>query len=318
MHVFRSTTLMLCAFIIFCTTGCSQKKAETTHEKTTIVTSFLPVEQMTRDLVQGFGELEVYNLAPTAGGCPHHYSMGTGDIKTLSKAKIIVQHGLGIDPFLDHERQIGNAKFAYWIILSDALTNFDKYKTGTAVHEIHDHAKGDHEHGPIPHAWVSPKRAAEETRFLAKQLSILIPERKDSLLVRGERLAQRYENLHQKYLDNIRTFENPPFAVMHSSFDILADDTGLNVKVVIQPVADHNPGPKQLQNVLSQIRNGHIKAVFNEPQFRPDLVEMIGRDTGTQVHMLNPFVTGEVEPLGLLRAMEANLDTLVAVLGAQQ
>ena len=49
------------------------------------------------------------------------------------------------------------------------------------------------------------------------------------------------------------------------------------------------PGAKQLSEIREVIEHEKINCLFSEPQFNPSIAEMIAKDTGVKVVVLDPL-----------------------------
>lgn len=313
-------SIVLPAFVLAVVAGCGGGRRSETAA-TSIVTTFLPVQRFTLDLVHGLNDVQVNSIAPSGGGCPHHYSLTPGDLNAVHHADVIVSHGLGIDPFLSPQTLQERKKGARWVELARALgpdTSLWLHELPTTVehgHDEHGEEHGDHGEEAIPHAWASPERAAAEVSLLGETLAEAIPAHSDTILDRANRMTSRLDTLAIQFRALVDSASNKRIVAMHTSFDVLARDIGLDVVEVIQVDPTVPPGPRDLARILKIVANGDVAAVITEPQFRPDLAATISRETGVPVFSLDPGVTGTPAPGVFLQIQEENLRTLRRALG---
>jgi len=312
-------SLLAALFAAIAVAGCGGKNTSP-NKGISIVTSFLPVQRLTLDLVHGLDDITVTSIAPTGGGCPHHYSLTPGDLRAAHNADVIVTQGLGIDAFLTPEKLQERKPGSRWVELATALgadTTEWLHEAPPSVHDDHEQSNGDHDHGDeaIPHAWVSPERAAAEVSLLGTILAKAIPVHADTILDRATHLASQLDTLALAYRAVVDSANNRRIVSMHTSFDVLARDIGLDIVEVIQVDPSVPPGPRDLNTILHVVRRGDVAAVITEPQFRPDLAETISRETGVPVYSLDSGVTGEPAPGTFLSMQRDNLRTLRKALG---
>ena len=65
------------------------------------------------------------------------------------------------------------------------------------------------------------------------------------------------------------------------------------------------------------IREKDVCALFAEPQYTDESIDLIARETGLPVYLLDPVVSGEADPDdtdAYLRIMRQNLSTLLEAL----
>ena len=68
---------------------------------------------------------------------------------------------------------------------------------------------------------------------------------------------------------------------------------------------------------MTTIREEGVCALFAEPQYTDDSIDLFARETGLPVYLLDPVVSGEADPDDFdayLRIMRQNLETLLEAL----
>jgi len=265
--------------------GCG---AQQSKQQIQIVTTFLPLQDMVLDLTHDLPGITSSMLAPASGGCPNHYSMVPGDVAAIRKADIVVVHGMGLDSWMKREKVAETDSSQRWIVVSDTLTGILHHEA--AGEDEHGH---DHIHGALPHAWTSPDLAAMEIEYLARKLAKVIPEHADTLLTRSRLMADTLNTLFSEFKTLVETQNYPQIAVFHSSFNVLAERTGLGIAITLMPDPDTAPGPQETSKLISQLRDRTIAAVIAEPQIDSKFVAMIQKESGRTVYSLDPIVTGE-------------------------
>ena len=124
-----------------------------------VLTSFLPMEIFTRNVVGDTPGVIVESMLPASMGCPHDYALTPGDMKKIASADLFIANGLGMEDFLGEPVRRANRKIRI-------------VETSAAVLPIRD----AHGHGDVnPHAWVSPRNAILQVREIEKALSSAKP-----------------------------------------------------------------------------------------------------------------------------------------------
>ena len=98
-HLLLPALLLLFVFsaLLFLPAG---SPAEAASPSGTVVTSFYPVWILTRNLLEGAGNITVRNLAAPSVGCLHDYQLQPADMKVLSGADALLVNGAGMEAFL--------------------------------------------------------------------------------------------------------------------------------------------------------------------------------------------------------------------------
>ena len=84
------------------------------------------------------------------------------------------------------------------------------------------------------------------------------------------------------------------FVVFHDAYHYYEDRFGINLLGALTVNPDVLPGAEQLAEIREVIEHEKVNCIFSEPQFNPDIIKSIAKDTGVK--------TGVLDPLG------ANLD----------
>ncbi|MFC1830150.1 metal ABC transporter substrate-binding protein [Thermodesulfobacteriota bacterium] len=101
------------------------------------------------------------------------------------------------------------------------------------------------------------------------------------------------------------------YVSFHASWDYFARRYGLEPVGVIEASPGRNPTPRQIKNIVEQIEKYDIRAVFAEPQFNPRAAEVIARQTGVHVLLLDPVGGPEIkERSTYISLMKYNLNVL--------
>ena len=131
-----------------------------------VLTSFLPMEIFTRNVVGDTPDVTVDSMLPASMGCPHDYALTPGDMKKIASADLFVANGFGMEEFLGEPVRRANPK----IRIVETARGVRPIRTG------HDDA-GD----VNPHTWVSPRNAILQVREIEKALSAAIARRRRRL-----------------------------------------------------------------------------------------------------------------------------------------
>jgi zinc transport system substrate-binding protein len=144
-----------------------------------------------------------------------------------------------------------------------------------------------------PHVWTSP--------MLVKSMAVHI---RDTLMKLDPAHAEAYERNYRQFaadldaLDaEIRARLSPyagrAFLVFHASWGYFADTYGLR-QIAIE-AGGKEPGPRALARVISEARALKIRTVFVQPQFSRASAEMIAKQIGGHVVVIDPLAENYIE-----------------------
>ena len=284
---------VLCAMMVMLSllaAGCGGHEAQkgSKEGEFVIVTSFYPMYIDVLNITEGVEGVKVVNMTKPQTGCLHDYQLTTEDLKTLESADAFVVNGGGMESFLDKvASQQKNLK------IIDASKS-DK------INFLKD---GDEEN---PHVWLSVTYAIEQVKAITSQLCEADPahekQYRDNAMAYVEKLMNLREEMHGE-LDNL---SHKDIVTFHEAFPYLAKEFRLNIVSVVEREPGTEPSPKELEELIAQVKALPVKVLFAEPQYSPVAAETIARETGAKLYQLDPVVTGEAKP----EAKDAYLNTM--------
>jgi len=292
---------VLCAMLVafsLLAVGCGGQEPQGTGKKEgefVIVTSFYPMYIDVLNLTDGVEGVKVVNMTKPQTGCLHDYQLTTEDLKTLESADAFVVNGAGMESFLD---KVTSQQKDLKIIDASRSDKINLLKDGEEEN---------------PHVWLSVTYAIEQVKAITSQLCEADPKHerqyKDNAMAYVEKLSDLREEMHSE-LDSLPHKEIVTF---HEAFPYLAKEFRLKIVSVIEREPGTEPAPKELEELIEQVRALPVKVLFTEPQYSPTAAETIARETGAKLYKLDPVVTGEATPEAkdaYLSAMRENMKVL--------
>ena len=152
-----------------------------------------------------------------------------------------------------------------------------------------DHGHEGHAHGEYdPHIWLDPMNA-----------KVILSEMAEHLMENDQKNASKYKaNLKKahKDLDNltkkVKSELNKDFKsiVFHDAYQYFEERFGVNILGAFTVNTDVMPGAEQLSEIREVIEHDKVSCIFSEPQFNPDIIKAVAKDT--------KVATGVIDPLG--------------------
>jgi ABC-type Zn uptake system ZnuABC Zn-binding protein ZnuA len=275
-----------------------------------VVTTVAPITSIVASVV---GEhADITGVVPE-GTNSHTFEPAPSVAEVLSKADVIFVNGLKLeDPTLDLAEK--NRKDGAEIVkLGDEVLAEDDY--------IFDFSFPEAGGKPNPHVWTDPtyaKRYAEVVR--------------DTMVELDAANAEDYEVNYDAFAAQIDAFDRAirtAFDTMsadqrklltyHDAYAYFAETYDWEVIGAIQVESFEEPSPREVAELIRQVRAEKVKAIFGSEVFPSPVLEQIGKEAGvTYVDVLRdddlPGKPGEDEHswLGLMRS---NFITMVEALG---
>ena len=259
-----------------------------------VLTSFLPMEIFTRNVVGDTPGVVVVSMLPASMGCPHDYALTPGDMRKIASADLFVANGFGMEDFLGEPVRRANPKIRI-------------VETARTVLPIH----GGHVHGDVnPHTWVSPRNAILQVREIEKALSAAKPLGAASFRRNADAYVSRLSALAAEFDAAAKVFRRRNIVTFHNVFAYLARDIGVTVVGEIETAPGQEPSAGEIRKLSRTIRERKVPAVFTEPQYSRKLADALAMEAGVPVRVLDPVATGSPALTAYEDAMRRNLSTL--------
>ncbi|MBZ4653042.1 MAG: transporter substrate-binding protein [Peptococcaceae bacterium] len=278
-------SFFLSLLLIFSLTGCNKQPASTANKgpqppaKLTVYTSFYPMYDFTKKI--GGDKVEVINIVP-AGAQPHSFEPSTKLLAELTKAKLFIYNGAGMEHYIDKVKETLKGSPLILVETSSGL----------------DLIKGEHEHGNDheiehadtgfdPHTWVSPNNAIKQGEKILEALVQVDEANKDYYEKNYQQFKDELLKLDREYKETLAKCKKKEIVVSHDSFAYLARDYGLKQIPVMGLNADAEPAPGKLKEIVNIVKKNKINYIFFETLVSPKISETIARETKTQTLVLN-------------------------------
>lgn len=261
--------------------------------KLPVIASIFPVADMVRQI--GDENVAVTLLLP-AGASPHTFEPKPSMVKQFSTARIFFMVGAGLELWADKFLESYGDRLVR-VVLSQGVSLI----RSAGIHDTHDRSaeKAQAPEHPSeianPHIWLDPVIAKSMVDKIVAALCTADPKHAADYTRRGDRYRDELEALDRLIEATTGTFRTRKYVSFHASWDYFARRYGLEPVGVIEASPGRNPTPRQIEYIVTQIRNYGIRAIFAEPQFNPKAAEVIAREGNVQVLLLDPIGGPEIK-----------------------
>ena len=274
-----------------------------------VVTSFYPMYLLTANVVANIEGVELTNMTAQETGCLHDYQLLPGDMRALEGASAFVINGAGMEQFLDKV-----------IAQYGTMPIIDSSEGIALIYGEHLHAHGDDSHGhgeemPNAHVWLDPRNAAIQVRNIGEGLAQADPARAARYFENAEAYAARLEALYVEMNADLEPLQDRRLVTFHEAFPYFAGAFGFEIIASLHLEAEAQPSTRDLAILVDTIKAEGIRALFTEPQYDAKAADIIQAETGAQIYVLDPIVTGELHPNAYEDTMWKNVETLKEALG---
>ncbi|MGQ9796840.1 metal ABC transporter solute-binding protein, Zn/Mn family [Desulfosoma sp.] len=267
-----------------------------------------------KEIVERLGgdRVQVMVLVP-AGADPHTFEPSPAHMKTLAESSLFFPIGVPLEKnliarikslnsqlhivpmdrglpkrfFTEHrqdDKMPGSVKAETGHEHGDAKAKVGSAQRTASSHEHHAHAAGE----PDPHVWLSPPLVMAMARTTVLALMEADPENRVG-----------YEARYKNFLSDVAALDleihtifqdaKPPrvFYVFHPSWGYFADAYGLEQVAVESEGKEAKPA--HLKDIISSARRLGVKTLFVQPQFSTRSAEMVAREIGARLEVIDPL-----------------------------
>jgi zinc transport system substrate-binding protein len=281
------------AFSAFCLVAVGACKPKN-NGRTTVACSIFPVYDLTRRVAGPDADVTLL-LQP--GKNEHTFDPTPKEIEEVSKAKLGVMVGLGLDPWMEKLMKEAAPK-ARVLKVGDRVPTIAISGEAVGEEEAHAAAKDkdddhDHEKGaPDPHVWLDPERARLIVKQIAEELGRADAAHALAYRARADELDKSLAALDQEVETRTKAFKQRGFITFHGSFGYFADRYKLRILAVIEPYPGTTPDGKYIEKVLSVVKAQHVPALYSEPQLDPRPAKVIADQAKIPLGVLDPVGGG--------------------------
>jgi zinc transport system substrate-binding protein len=196
------------------------------------------------------------------GASPHSHEPSLLQVRAASRAILWVE--------------VGHPSFAFERVVGEALLA-DRYD----VPRVRA-AEGDEDE---PHVWLSPRRARGLAERIAQALAAQLPGAASAVAERRAALDAEIVALDREIAARLAPFRGRTFFVYHPDWSAFAADYGL--RLVALERGHREPDARALQELIEAARREGARAVFVQPQFSRESAELVAREVGAQVVVID-------------------------------
>ncbi len=282
-----------------------------------VVASIKPIHSLASYLMDGVGKPD---LIVDGYASPHGFALKPSHAKMIQNADIIFWVGEDIESFLEKPlksiakkaekielmeiKGINKLKFRERNIFEghdDHGHKEDDHAKKEDDHDEHghddDHKKDDHDdhgheghaHGEHdPHIWLDPMNAKVILSEMAEHLIENDPKNEAKYKSNLKKAHKDLDKLTQK----VKSELNKDFKsiVFHDAYQYFEKRFDINILGAFTVNTDVMPGAEQLAEIREVIEHDKVNCIFSEPQFNPDIIKAVAKDTNV--------ATGVIDPLG--------------------
>ncbi len=247
------------------------------------------------DALRSIGGEDVHSvilLPPSTS--PHEYEPTVKDKATLAHATLIVANGLNIDRwFVKMAAENSGATFINVgeLLQRHGIQPLHTQETSVTDGNAEKASTSENDAAGNPHIWLDPRVQGMAAEAIRDALVKIDPAHADGYAKRAAAYLAELETLDKQFAAAAAKFQRKDFIGFHSAYAYLAQRYGLNQAASIEEMPGEGPTISQTAHIIRLIKEKNIKVLFTENAFPAKAMDMIVRETGVTIGVLQPLET---------------------------
>jgi ABC-type Zn uptake system ZnuABC Zn-binding protein ZnuA len=240
----------------------------------TIATTVAPITSIVANIAGGTNTI-ILGIVPE-GTNSHTFEPKPSDARTLETADIVFINGLVLEePTKD-------------LALANLKDGANICELGTEIlpesDYIYDFSFPKEGGKPNPHLWTNPPMAKQYAQVVHDVLVRRDPANAATYDTNLAAFVAKVDALDAAMVTATATVPETQRKLLtyHDAYAYFAVHYGYTVIGAIQPSSFDEPTPKEIANLITQVRESGVKAVFGSEVFPSPIMEQIGAETGVR------------------------------------
>lgn len=253
--------------------ACSPRFSAPVSDKLTVVTTVSPITNIIYNI--GGDRINLTGIVPE-GVNSHTFEPAPSDARKLALADLVFVNGLNLEEPTVKLAEANLKEGAEIIMLGEQTISPDQY--------VYDFSFPEESGSPNPHLWPNPIYALRYAEIARDTLVRRDPENADYYDKNYDAFKSRIDALDEAIKATIETIpeSNRRLLTYHDSFAYFAPRYGMTVVGAIQPSDFSEPSARDVAQIIEQIRQEKVPAIFGSEVFPSPILEQIAKETGAQ------------------------------------
>lgn len=240
----------------------------------TIATTVAPITSIVANIAGGTGTL-VTGIVPE-GTNSHTFEPKPSDAKTLETTDIVFINGLVLE---EPTKNLARANLKDGAIICEI---------GTQVlpesDYIYDFSFPKEGGKPNPHLWTSPPMAKQYAQVVHDVLVRRDPANAAMYDINFIAFSAKVDALDAAMVTATATIPESQrkLVTYHDAYAYFAKHYGYTVVGALQPSSFNEPTPKEIGDLINQVKTENVKAIFGSEVFPSPVLEQIGAEAGVR------------------------------------
>jgi ABC-type Zn uptake system ZnuABC Zn-binding protein ZnuA len=245
--------------------------ADQPEQRLEVVTTVAPITDIVARVAGP--DVEVVGIVP-AGVDSHTFEPTPALARELADADLFIANGLFLE---EPSLQLAEASLPDGVpilTLAERVVDPEEW--------VFDQAFPEEGGVPNPHLWTYPPFAAEYAALVAEALADVDPAGAAGYRERAAAFEAQMDQLDEAIRAAVATIPdgNRILVTYHDSFPYFAPSYGFEVRFAIQPSDFSEPSVAEIRDLIDQIRDAGVPAIFGSEVFPSDVLAQIAAETG--------------------------------------
>ena len=241
--------------------------------KLNVVTTVAPITSVAENI--GGTKINLTGVVPE-GTNSHTFEPAPSIVAKLADADLIIINGLQLEEPTLELAEANKANDAEILLVGDLAIDESEYK--------YDFSFPEKDGKPNPHLWPNPILTEEYAILIHDKLVELDPDNANYYGSNLAELSNRLDDLAAAMETATTTVpeDNRKLLTYHDSWAYWAPDYGFTIVGAIQPSDFAEPSAQEVADLIDQVNEEDIPAIFGSEVFPSDVLETIAAETGAE------------------------------------
>lgn len=257
-------------FLVLVLLACGSEEEESGKLK--VVTTVSPITSIVENI--GGDRIQLEGVVPE-GVNSHIFEPQPSLARVMSEADLIIANGLFLEEPTLQLAEANKKDETPILLLGDRSISPDQWQFDFSFPESQGH--------PNPHLWPDPALGLKYAELAEQQLAALDPDNADYYAANLQAFRERITSMDAAIRESVATIpqQNRKLVTYHDSWAYFALSYGLEVIGAVQPSDFADPSPGEVADIIDQVKELNLPAVFGSEEFPSDVLETIAREGNT-------------------------------------
>lgn len=240
----------------------------------TVATTVAPITSIVANIAAGTPTI-IRGIVPE-GTNSHTYEPPPSVAATLEDADIVFINGLVLEEPTKEMAQANARRGSVICELATTILPEDEW--------IYDFSFPKEGGKPNPHLWTNPQMAGDYAALIRDSLTAADPTHATQYAENYAAFALKIDAIDQAVVVATSTVAETQRQLLtyHDAYAYFARTYGWTVIGAIQPSSFEEPTPKEIADLMDQVKSTGVRAIFGSEVFPSTVLEQIGKETGVR------------------------------------